>query len=311
MDEEKRLDGRVAVVTGAGRGIGRGYVRLLAQQGAKVVVNDLGTDSEPPEVAEVTAAEINADGGIAVADGHDVSSWSGAKNLIDTALTSFGQLDILVCNAGILRDRVLATMTEADLDDVIRVNLKGVFAPVHHAVAQWRQKSKDTGEMVDGRIILTTSEAGLYGNASQTNYAAAKAGVASMGVAAARELRRYGITVNTIAPRARTRLTEETFGEFGDTEGFDYWDPDNVAPWVVYLCTPAARKISGQTFVVGGGRVELMEGWSRANVVEQQARWELSQLDQVASDLFGSRKTVPPRFPDMGLPQSLAMDAKT
>jgi NAD(P)-dependent dehydrogenase (short-subunit alcohol dehydrogenase family) len=311
MEDTKDLAGRVAVVTGGARGVGRGYCRLFAARGAKVVVNDLGNRKgngvEPSQETVELVAELRGGGGEAVADGHDVSSWSGAQAVVSRALDAFGELDILVCNAGILRDRVIATMSEDEWDAVINVNLKGAFAPLHFAAAHWREKSKAIEAAVDARVILTSSEAGLYGNASQTNYAAAKAGVAAVGVAAARELRRYGIKVNVIAPRARTRLTEGTFGEFGDRSGFDHWDADNVAPWVAYLVGPNGGHISGQTFVVGGGRVELMEGWQRVSTIEQDERWDVSALPAASLQLFGDRKTVPPRFPDMGLPPAIAV----
>ena len=309
MTEVQDLDGRVAVVTGGARGVGLGYCKQLSARGAQVVVNDLGEDGRPPQEALDVASDLRAAGGHCVADGHDVSTWTGAGALIEHALEAYGQLDILICNAGILRDRVIATMSEQEWDAVINVNLKGSFAPLHFATAHWREHSKQIGAPVDARVVLTTSEAGLYGNASQTNYAAAKAGVAAIGVAAARELRRYGVKVNVVAPRARTRLTVGTFGDFGDRSGFDYWDPDNVAPWIAYLVGPNGGHISGQTFVVGGGRVELMEGWQRVSVIEQDERWLVDELPQASSRLFGDRKTVPPRFPDMGLPPSVAMAA--
>jgi NAD(P)-dependent dehydrogenase (short-subunit alcohol dehydrogenase family) len=306
-NSSRRLRGRVAVITGGGRGVGRSYARLLAEEGARVVVNDLGDADGKSEAANSVVAEIEQAGGEAVANGDDIADWAGGERLISQAIDVFGRLDLLICNAGILRDRTLAQMSESEWDDIMRVHLRGTFVPLRHAAAHWRQESKETGQPTGGRVILTTSEAGLYGNASQTNYAAAKAGIASLSVASARELRRYGVTVNAIAPRARTRLTEGTFGDLGGNEGFDYWDPDNVAPWIVYLCGPDGGRISGQTFVVGGGRIELMTGWDRVNVVEKKGRWALDELPAASAELFGDRKTVPPRFPDMGLPPSISM----
>jgi NAD(P)-dependent dehydrogenase (short-subunit alcohol dehydrogenase family) len=296
------MAGRVAIVTGGGRGVGRGYARLLAAENASVVVSDLPGD---PDAAQQVVDEITAAGGTAIASHADITSWTGGAELIGTALDAYGRLDVLICNAGMLRDRTLALMSEAEWDDIVHVHLKGTFVPTHFAAAHWRDLSKRTGSPVDGRIILTTSEAGLYGNAGQTNYAAAKAGIASMTVVAARELRRYGVKVNAIAPRARTRLTEATFGDFGRAGEFDYWDPDNVAPWVVYLCGPHSSHISGQVFVVGGGRVELMQGWQSVEFIEQDRPWRVEELPVASEKLFTDRKTVPPRFPDVGLPPAL------
>ena len=215
------LDGKVAIVTGAGRGIGREEALLLASEGAKVVVNDVGGaltgeggDKHP---AEEVADLIKSGGSDAAVNASDVSSWQGAKDLIDQAVDTFGQLDILVNNAGILRDKMSFNMDESDWDDVIRVHLKGHFAPAHHAAVYWRNRSK-AGEDVYGRIINTSSEAGLFGNAGQANYGAAKGGIVSLTWVLARELERYGVTVNAIAPRARTRMTEDLFGGHGSAD---------------------------------------------------------------------------------------------
>src|SRR3954453_18095804 len=259
-----RLDGKGAVVTGAARGGGLGHALLLAAEGAAVVVNDLGGEwdgsGHDDRPAQVAADELIAAGGKAVANYDDVADWEGAQRLINQAIETFGRLDILILNAGILRDRMTFNMTWEEWDAVTRVHLKGHFAPVRWAAAYWREETKRTGSPVGGRVILTSSESGLYGNAGQINYAAAKLGIASIGIVLGRELARQGVSANVIAPRARTRLTENTFGAFESKEGaFDQWDPDNVAPWVVFLCTDEAADITGQCFVVGGGTVELVQ----------------------------------------------------
>src|SRR5580693_9220822 len=228
------LDGKVAVVTGAGRGIGREEALLLAAEGARVVVNDVGAGlhgegSSDVHPAEEVVALIRENGGEAAVNGDDISAWAGGKNVVEQAIDTFGSLDILVNNAGILRDKMSFNMDESDWDDVIRVHLKGHFAATHHAAVYWRNRAK-SGEDVTGRIINTSSEAGLYGNAGQANYAAAKAGIAALTWVEARELARYGVTSNAIAPRARTRMTETIFGGDGmqaDAGGFDAWDPKN------------------------------------------------------------------------------------
>lgn len=305
------LEGKVAIVTGAARGVGRGEAMLLAEEGALVVVNDLGgewdgrgADQRP---AQLVVEEIEALGGRAIANYDDVANWDGGRHLIEQAIEVFGGLDILVCNAGILRDRMIFNMSEEDWDACVRVHLKGHFVPTHFAAVYWREKSKADGKPAGGRIVYTASEAGLYGNAGQANYSAVKAGIASMGIVAGRELARYGVTANTICPRARTRLTEGTFGSFAvDDAAFDVWDPDNVAPWVVYLCSEDAGSISGQTFCVGGGAVELMEGWHAANRIDKPGRWTLDELSKARIDLFGDRPTEPPAFPMPALPVSPA-----
>src|ERR1700712_1451324 len=253
------FDGKVAIVTGAGRGIGRSESLLLASEGAKVVVNDLGgsgsgegADSTP---AQEVVDEIVAAGGEAVANYEDCSSWSGGEALVQQAVDSFGGLDVLICNAGILRDKMSFNMSEEEFDAVIRVHLKGHFAPIRFAAAYWRTKAKETGESVDAAIVTTASESGLYGNAGQTNYAAAKAGIASMTIVLARELERSGVRVNSIAPVARTRLTEAVAGDFMNAkEGeFDKFAPENPAAIAVWLATPLSAGISGQVVKVQGG----------------------------------------------------------
>ena len=295
-----RLDGKVAIVTGAARGIGRGHAMLLAEQGASVVVNDLGgewdgsgADQRP---AQQTVDEIVAAGGKAVANYDDVSDWEGGQRLINQAVEAFGGLDILICNAGILRDRMTFNMTEEEWDSVIKVHLKGHFVPVRWAATYWREQSKAAGgDPVGGSVVLTSSESGLFANAGQLNYDAAKSGIATMAIVLAKELSRYGVTVNAIAPRARTRLTENTFGgRPGPVEGeFDPRDPDNVAPWVVWLCTEAAAEVTGQNFVVGGGMVQLVSSWKVESTIDKPDRLTLDELAGKWSELFGDRPTAP------------------
>jgi 3-oxoacyl-[acyl-carrier protein] reductase len=226
-----------------------------------------------------------------VANTDDVSDFAGAEKMIGTAVEAFGQLDILINNAGILRDRMTFNMAEEEWDAVVTVHGKGHFAPTKFACAYWRQRSKETGAPVYGRIVHTSSESGLFGNAGQGNYDFAKAGLASFSLCIAREMSRYGVTSNAIAPRARTRMTEITFGEIPVAEGFDPWDPDNVAPWVVFLCTEAAADISGQLFIVFGGEVHLVQQHTPINVITKDARWDVAELGSKVSELFGDRST--------------------
>ena len=264
-------EGRVAIVTGAARGVGREHALGLARHGARVVVNDLGgavdgtgTDKSP---AQQVVEEIKAMGGEAVVNGDDVSSWNGAKNMIDQAVDTFGTLDVVVNNAGILRDRMLVNMTEDEWDSVIQVHLKGTFAPSRHAAAYWRQTSKDTGEKVNARIINTSSTSGLYGNVGQTNYGAAKAGIAAFTIIAARELGRIGVTVNSISPTAYTRMTDN-LREYTE-EDIERRDPRWVSPTIVYLSSAEAKDIAGRVIQAGNGRVAVCEGWRRGAEIDQ------------------------------------------
>ncbi len=285
-------EGRVAIVTGAGRGIGRGHAIEFARQGARVVVNDLGaevdgTGSSAGPAGEVVE-EIRGFGGEAIANGEDVSDWEGAQRLVDAAVSTFGGLDILVNNAGILRDRMLVNMTDGEWDAVIRVHLRGTFAPMRWATAYWRNRVKE-GETNDARIINTTSPSGIYGNVGQTNYGAAKAGIASMTIIAAMELERYGVTVNAIAPAALTRMTENlAFGESArqrKPDEFDRNDPDNIAPVVVWLGSPAAAGITGRVFVVHGGHLSVAEGWVEGPSADKGDRWDTAELGDVIPGL--------------------------
>ncbi|HEV8115731.1 MAG TPA: SDR family oxidoreductase [Acidimicrobiales bacterium] len=268
------LDGRVAIITGAGRGLGREHALLFAAEGAKVVVNDLG------EVAEETAAEVRATGGDAIASNHDITAWDGGQALVGAALEGFGRLDVLVNNAGILRDRMLVSMSEEEWDVVVDVHLKGHFVPTRFAAAHWREQVK-AGHDVKASIIHTSSTSGLLGNPGQTNYGAAKAGIGAFSIICAQELARYGVRSNCIAPAARTRLTEATpgLGEVvaAPSEGFDVWDPANVAPLVAHLAG-ADCDVTGRTFFVQGGTVRLLEPWRMGERLEHDGRWSIDDL---------------------------------
>ena len=255
-------DDRVVIVTGAGRGIGREHALLLAREGALVVVNDVGAardgtggDHSP---AQQVVAEIEAAGGVAIANASSVSSWEGAQHLIDTAVETFGDLHAVINNAGILRDRFLFNMTEDEWDSVIDVHLKGTFATSRWAATYWRERSK-AGAAVDARIVNTTSVSGLYGNPGQTNYGAAKAGIAMFTNIAALELGRYGVTVNAVAPNALTRMTEGLIPD-GDKELFA---PRWIAPMVCWLASEQSRGITGRVFEVSGDVLAIAEGWHR------------------------------------------------
>jgi NAD(P)-dependent dehydrogenase (short-subunit alcohol dehydrogenase family) len=281
------LEGRVAIITGAGRGIGREHALLYAQEGAKVVVNDLGGamdgtgDDRTP--AEQVVAEIQSMGGEAIANADNVADWEGGQRLINAAIEAFGDLHVLVNNAGILRDRVLVNMSEEEWDAVISVHLKGHFVPTRWAAAYWREQTK-AGKTVKASVINTSSTSGLLGNPGQANYGAAKAGIGAFTVICAQELIRYGVRVNGIAPAARTRLTESTPGlgdmvKAPDEPGkFDVWDPANVSPLVGYLGTEECPA-TGKVFFVQGGTVKIMQGWAMGEGVEKNDRWTVAELE--------------------------------
>jgi NAD(P)-dependent dehydrogenase (short-subunit alcohol dehydrogenase family) len=295
------LDGKVAVVTGAGRGIGREEALLLAAQGAKVIVNDLGAGLHGEGGSDVHPAQevvelIKKNGGDAAVNGDDVSTWAGGKGLVEQAVDTFGSLDILVNNAGILRDKMSFNMDESDWDDVIRVHLKGHFTATHHAAVYWRNRSK-AGEDVTGRIINTSSEAGLFGNAGQANYAAAKAGIAALTWVEARELGRYGVTSNAIAPRARTRMTETIFGGGMETsEGFDKWDPKNIANVVAWLAAPESADVTGQIFVVFGGEIWAMSAFKPVGSLARESEWTPEDLVAAKGEMFKDVSSGVPPF---------------
>ncbi|HEY8059416.1 MAG TPA: SDR family oxidoreductase, partial [Acidimicrobiales bacterium] len=264
-------EGRVCVITGAGRGIGREYALMLAGQGAKIVVNDLGGDmtgeGEDATPAQQVVAEIEAMGGEAIANGANVADFDAAGGLIQQAVDHFGRLDVLVNNAGILRDRMLVNMTEGEWDAVIAVHLKGTFGPSRHASAHWRERVKG-GETVDARIINTTSPSGIYGNVGQTNYGAAKAGIAAFTVIAAMELERYGVTANAIAPGAITRMTEGLGMGQLDEETKASMSPRWIAPIVTWLASPESAAVTGRIFQVSGRELAVTEGWHKGPTVE-------------------------------------------
>ena len=280
-------DGRVAIVTGAGRGIGREHALLLAREGAKVVVNDLGAAADGTGADESPAQqvvnEIKAMGGDAIANGDDVSDWEGAQRMVNSAIETFGDLHVLVNNAGILRDRVLVNMTEQEWDAVVKVHLKGTFAPARWAAAYWREQTK-AGKQVDARIINTTSVSGIYGNAGQTNYGAAKAGIAAFTLIAAQEVYRYGVTVNCISPGALTRLTEFLMPENLDDAGRAERDPAWIAPICAWLASPLSKNVTGRVFQVAGSKLSVAEGWHIGPTVENNL--EPSELTPLVADLM-------------------------
>jgi len=280
------LDGRVTIITGAGRGIGREHALLFAAEGAHVVVNDLGggLDGSTLEAtpAEEVVAEITAAGGSAIANHDNVATWDGGERLVNAAIEAFGDLHVLVNNAGILRDRVLVNLSEADWDAVINVHLKGHFVPTRHAATYWREQAK-SGKVVKASVINTSSTSGLLGNVGQSNYGAAKSGIASFSLIIAEELGRYGVRVNAIAPAARTRMTESTPGlsdyvvKPADAAVFDVWDPANISPLVATLAMEDCAA-TGQVFFVQGGTVRKFQNWTMTETLENNDRWTVSEL---------------------------------
>ncbi|WP_205875024.1 SDR family oxidoreductase [Mycobacterium camsae] len=299
------LDGRVVIVTGAGRGIGRAHALAFAAEGARVVVNDIGVGldgSAGESPAQQVVDEIIAAGGEAVTNGDDVADWTGAQNLIDTAVDTFGGLDVLVNNAGFIRDRMLANTSESEWDAVIRVHLKGHFATLRHAAGYWRRQIK-AGTVgpddLNARIINTSSGAGLQGSVGQGNYSAAKAGIAALTLVGAAELGRYGITVNAIAPAARTRMTEAVFAETmaaPEDGGFDAMAPENVSPLVVWLGSVESRDVTGKVFEVEAGLIRVAEGWAHGPQIDKGARWDPAELGPVVTDLLAKSRTPVPVY---------------
>jgi NAD(P)-dependent dehydrogenase (short-subunit alcohol dehydrogenase family) len=297
------VDGRVVIVTGAGGGIGRAHALAFAAEGARVVVNDIGVglDGSPAgggSAAQGVVDEITAAGGEAVANGSNVADWDEAAALVQTAVDTFGGLDVLVNNAGIVRDRMMANTSEEEFDAVIAVHLKGHFATMRHAASYWRGLSKEgkAPKDIDARIINTSSGAGLQGSVGQGNYSAAKAGIAAMTLVAAAEMSRYGVTVNAIAPSARTRMTETVFAEMMATQDddFDAMAPENVSPLVVWLGGAESRDVTGKVFEVEGGKIRVAEGWAHGPQVDKGARWDPAELGPVVADLLAkARPPVP------------------
>jgi NAD(P)-dependent dehydrogenase (short-subunit alcohol dehydrogenase family) len=296
-------EGRVVVVTGAGRGIGREHALEFARQGARVVVNDIGAEldgtggSDSP--ARQVVDEIVAAGGEAVVNGDDVADWAGAEHLVATALDAFGRLDVVVNNAGVVRDRMVVSCGEDEWDAVVRVHLKGHFAVSRFAAEHWRARSK-AGEPVDARVVNTSSGAGLQGSVGQAAYSAAKAGIAALTLVQAAELGRYGVTANAIAPSARTRMTETVFADMmaAPTEAgaFDAMDPGNVAPLVVWLGSPQSAHVTGRVFEVEGGKVAVADGWQHGAAVDKGARWDPAELGPVVDELLAKAPVPAPVY---------------
>ncbi|WP_367323896.1 SDR family oxidoreductase [Streptomyces sp. HUAS ZL42] len=284
-------DGRVVVVTGAGRGLGRAHALAFAAEGAKIVVNDLGVGLDgtpgPGSPADAVADEIRAAGGEAVAHGGDIATTEGAASLVRAAVETYGRLDTLVNNAGFLRDRMLVNLDEDDWDAVLRVHLKGHFLPLKHAAAYWRAQAK-AGRMPEARVVNTSSGAGLLGSVGQGNYSAAKAGIVGLTLVASAELARYGVQVNAIAPAARTRMTERTFAETmtAPATGFDTLAPENVSPLVVWLGSAASAGVTGRVFEAEGGRITVMEGWRPGPSAEKGERWEAGEVGEAIRKLL-------------------------
>ena len=293
--------GRTVIVTGAGRGLGRAHALAFAAAGASVVVNDVGAELDgsggSSSPAQEVVNEIASHGGRAIVNGDDVSDWDGAGRLIASAIDAFGRLDTLVCNAGIVRDRMIVNMSVDEWDAVMRVHLRGMFCPVRHAVDYWRAQSK-AGSPIEARIVTTSSGAGLFGSVSQANYSAAKAGIANFTITAAAELGRYGIAINGIAPSARSRMTEGAFSEMMApvADGFDAMDPANVSPLVVWLGSSACT-VSGRIFENSGGQINVSDGWQRGAIFDKGARWEPEELSSVLHDLIAES---PPQMPVYG-----------
>lgn len=294
------MEGKVALITGAGKGLGFEYAKSLAELGAYVVINDLGSSADGSgadiSAANVAVEQIRDAGGKAFANTADVADAEQVQEMIDEAFAVTGHLDVLICNAGILRDRMVFNMPVEDWDLIQRVHLRGHFLPLHFASQQWRANAKVAdGHPKPASVVLTSSRSGLYSSAGQVNYAAAKAGIASMAIVTSRELTRYGVRVNAIAPMAKTRLTEGSFGEIKSTR----WNPENVAPMVTFLASEESIGISGQVFIVGGGKVEWMRTWTPRGAIEAPADRGFTLEDILArrKQLFGDELTTPAAFP--------------
>ncbi|MFC7261683.1 SDR family oxidoreductase [Streptomyces lutosisoli] len=291
MSARLLCEGRVVIVTGAGRGLGRAHALAYAAEGARVVVNDLGVGLDgtpgPDSPARQIVDEIRAAGGEAMAHGGDIATTGGAASLVGAALETYGRLDTLVNNAGFLRDRMLVNLDEDDWDAVLRVHLKGHFLPLKHAAAHWRAEAR-AGRTPQARVVNTSSGAGLLGSVGQGNYSAAKAGIIGLTLVAAAEMGRYGVQVNAIAPAARTRMTERTFAETmtAPGSGFDAMAPENVSPLVVWLGSAASAGVTGRVFETEGGRITVMEGWRPGPTADKGARWTPSEAGEATLKLL-------------------------
>ncbi|MFD3542428.1 SDR family oxidoreductase [Streptomyces sp. NPDC058662] len=295
-------EGRVVVVTGAGRGLGRAHALAFAEAGAKVVVNDLGVGLDglpgPDGPAARVVAEIRERGGEAVAHGGDIATGEGASSLVECAVSAFGRLDTLVNNAGFLRDRMLVNLDEDDWDAVMRVHLKGHFLPLRSAAAWWRAQAK-AGRPVAARVVNTSSGAGLLGSVGQGNYSAAKAGILGLTLVSAAEMGRYGVQVNAIAPAARTRMTEQAFARTmaAPPEGaFDAMAPENISPLVVWLGSDASEGVTGRVFEAEGGRITVMEGWRPGPTADRGARWTPAEAGEAAVKLLSEARAPLPVY---------------
>ncbi|MCU1765966.1 SDR family oxidoreductase [Pseudomonas protegens] len=278
-------ENRVVIITGAGAGLGRCYALAFAEAGARVLVNDINRAA-----ADAVVTQITGQGGSAVANSDDITDYEAAGRIVRQALECFGDLHVLVNNAGICRDRMFSSLSEADWDQVVAVHLKGHFCIASHAARYWRDRAK-AGVAVSGRIINTSSGAGLQGSVGQSNYAAAKGGIASLTLVQAAELQRYGVTVNALAPAARTGMTEQVFAEVmkKPEAGFDHFAPENVAPLVVWLGSEESAGVSGQMFEIEGGKLALAEGWRSGPSLDRQARWEVTQIGAAVAQLLEQR----------------------
>jgi NAD(P)-dependent dehydrogenase (short-subunit alcohol dehydrogenase family) len=289
-------DGRTVIITGAARGLGRAYALAFGAEGANVVVNDIGTslsgEGRDTSAADAVVAEIKAAGGQALANYEDITDWDAAKRIVDTAVSEFGDLHIIVNNAGIVRDRMFVSATIEEWDATMHVHLRGHFCLSRHAVDYWRARGKD-GHRIDARIINTSSGAGLQGSIAQAAYSTAKGGIASLTLVQAAELGRYGITANALAPSARTRMTEQAFAEKMATEGdtFDVMDPANIAPTVVWLGSPESAHVTGCVFELEGGKIMLEDGWREGPAVDAGARWDAADVGGAVSKLLAERVT--------------------
>lgn len=292
---------RVVIVTGAARGLGRAHALAFAGQGAKVVVNDLGVDLDGTgpqnDAADELVEEIRGDGGEAVANGDDIADYAGAKRLVQLALDTFGGLDVVVNNAGFVRDRMFANAAEDEWDAVVRVHLKGHFAVSRHAAEFWRDQAK-AGNSLSARIINTSSGAGLMGSVGQAAYSAAKAAIAALTLVQAAELGRYGVTANAIAPSARTRMTEGVFTEMmaQPESGFDAMDPANVSPLVVWLGSVESHDVTGRVFEVEGGSIGVADGWHHGPMRDKGDRWLPSEVGGVVRELIAAAPTPTPVY---------------